>query len=88
MKKLIKILFISCRKATELIEKKMNSGLSISERIQLRMHKMICDACTQYEKQSLYIDKGFNSMINKSSVDSDLDNLIKKIHSKLNDSGN
>ena len=57
MKKIMHILFLSCLKATELIEKKLNFKLSAKEKLQLRVHKMMCDACTNYEKQNLLIEK-------------------------------
>ncbi|HES59379.1 MAG TPA: hypothetical protein ENO18_03020 [Caldithrix sp.] len=45
-------------KATELIEKKLHLKLTVKEKIQLRLHKMMCDACSMYEKQSEIIEKG------------------------------
>ena len=39
------LLFLSCLKATELIEKKMHFKLSFGERLQLSVHKAMCDAC-------------------------------------------
>jgi hypothetical protein len=57
MKKLMHWLFLSCLKATELIEKKIYFKLSLRERMQLEVHKMMCDACSNYEKDSLLIDK-------------------------------
>ncbi len=51
------ILMLSCRKATELIEKKALIGLSRREKIQLSLHKSMCDACTAYEKQSKLLDE-------------------------------
>ena len=56
MKKLMHILFLSCLKATELIEKKLYFRLSTKEKLQLTMHKTMCSACTNYEKQSKFID--------------------------------
>lgn len=50
-------LMLSCRKATELIEKKLLVKLSSREKIQLKLHKSFCDACTAYEKQSKLIEK-------------------------------
>ena len=47
---------ISCKKATTLIEKKSVVGLSFAEKFQLRMHTAMCSACTNYQKQSLFID--------------------------------
>lgn len=57
MKKLMYLLMLSCRKATELMEKRSLIGLSWTETIQLRMHKSMCDACSTYEKQSKILDK-------------------------------
>ncbi|MDZ7738089.1 MAG: hypothetical protein U5K32_03270 [Bacteroidales bacterium] len=57
MKKLLNILFLSCYKATELIEKKLNFRLSFKEKIQLKIHKSMCDACSLYEKQSEFMDR-------------------------------
>lgn len=56
MKKIMHLLMLSCKKATELIEKKSLVGLSFQEKFQLRIHKSMCDACSSYEKQSLKID--------------------------------
>jgi len=57
MKKLIQIMFLSCLKATEFIEKKLHYKLSFKEKIQLKVHKSMCKACSEYEKQSILIDK-------------------------------
>ena len=57
MKKLMQYLFLSCYKATRLIEKRIYSKLSFKEELQLKVHKMMCDACSNYEKDSLLIDK-------------------------------
>jgi hypothetical protein len=57
MKKIMHLLMLSCKKATELIEKKSLVGLSFRENFQLRIHKSMCDACSAYEKQSLKIDE-------------------------------
>ncbi len=65
MKKMMKYLFLSCLKATELIEKKLYFKLSFKEKIQLKVHKMMCDACTNYEKQNLLIEKAIEKKIPK-----------------------
>ena len=54
------ILLLSCLKATELIEKKLHFKLSFTERLQLSMHKMVCEACSNYEKQNILIEKGIS----------------------------
>ncbi len=65
MKKLIHILFLSCLKASEFIEKQIHFKLSITERLQLQIHKMMCSACTLYEKQSLFLEKQIEFQIKK-----------------------
>ena len=56
MRKVIQKLFLSCRKATELVEKKQLAGLSCKENLQLTTHKLMCYACRNYQKQSYFID--------------------------------
>ena len=56
MKKLMNKLMLSCRKASELIEKKTAFRLTRIETIQLFMHTRMCDACQLYYKQSKFID--------------------------------
>jgi hypothetical protein len=51
-KRIIHFFVLSCRKATGLIEKNIYFKLSAMERLQLRWHLMLCDACTTYKKQS------------------------------------
>jgi hypothetical protein len=55
-KKIIHIILLSCRTATRLIEKKLHAKLSRRESVQLKWHKTVCDACTLYEKQVVFLD--------------------------------
>jgi len=57
MKKIMQLIMLSCNKATELIEKKLLTKLSFREKVQLKMHQSLCDACTAYEKQSKLMDE-------------------------------
>lgn len=83
MKKLMKILFLSCRKATELIEKRMHFNLSFSEQVQLKMHKAMCDACTNYEKQSAVIENAIEKSSSQGNQIADLHILKGSILSKI-----
>ena len=47
---------LSCKKATEMVEKKTVTSLSFIEKLKLKMHLSMCDACKAYEKQSKIID--------------------------------
>ena len=69
MKKLMNYLMLSCKKATELIEKRSLVRLSFKEKVQLRLHKSMCDACTAYEKQSRKIDELLHKHIHGVSID-------------------
>lgn len=77
------ILFLSCLKATELIEKKFLFRLSLSEKIRLKMHKAMCDACTMYEKQSNTLNKALSSPVKHEEKLADLDNFRKSIIKKI-----
>lgn len=83
MQKIFKILFLSCLKASELIEKKMHFKLSFREKIQLSIHKSMCDACRLYEKQSSFIEKGIANYKPKTENDLEITNLKEKIHKIL-----
>jgi len=83
MKKVMHILFLSCRKATEIIEKKLRFKLSMIEKMQLKMHKTMCNACTRYEKQSELIEKGIAKSKEKDFSQAELEQLKKMINQKL-----
>ena len=57
MKSAIRFLLLSCKKATELIEKRSIFGVSAIQNIQLKLHTIICVTCKSYEKKSSIIDK-------------------------------
>lgn len=78
------ILFLSCLKATELIEKKLHFKLSAKEKLQLKVHKMMCSACTNYEKQNLLIEKSFENQAQISDSQIDLEQFKKSVVDKLN----
>lgn len=79
-------IFLSCKKASELIDKKESVGISIKENIQLKMHEYACRACAEYHKQSLQIDKMLSKYTNMKKGDLpkiDKVDLENKIKSKL-----
>ena len=49
-------LMISCRRASELTEKKLAGELTWTANIQLLLHRAMCDACRRYGLQSEEID--------------------------------
>ncbi|NOZ47841.1 MAG: hypothetical protein GXO79_13840 [Chlorobi bacterium] len=66
----------------------MNFKLSFKEKLQLKVHKMMCDACNNYEKQSIIIDKELSSSIISENIDINLDQLKNQIKNKLSSSLN
>lgn len=83
MKKIMHILLLSCLKATELIEKKMNFKLGFTEKMQLKVHKMMCSACSNYEKQSILLEKGIAKSCKSEFAETDLSQLKMIINHKL-----
>ena len=49
-------MLLSCKKASELIEKKSNFSLSFVESLRLKLHIVVCGACESYRKKSSLID--------------------------------
>lgn len=83
VKKIMNKLFLSCLKATEFIEKKFHLELSFVEKMQLKAHKIMCNACRVYEKQSAIIENGL-SMNHDSLLDeTEIEQLKKQISIKL-----
>ncbi len=76
------ILFLSCNKATELIEKKLHIKLSFFDRIRLPIHKSMCSACRAYEKQSILIDKSIKN-IKPKALKINIEELKKEITEKI-----
>lgn len=77
MKKIMHMLFLSCLRATELLEKKLHFKLSIKEKLQLKMHKSMCEACRNYQKQSILIEKAIAKQENleNQQIEIDVDSL-------------
>ena len=68
MKKMMNIIMLSCKKATELIEKRWVTKLSPIEKIQLKMHTAVCSQCATYEDQSAIIEKSLEKINKKENV--------------------
>lgn len=74
---------LSCLKATELIEKRFHVELSFKERLQLRMHTIMCDKCSRYEQQSEFIERSIENLSNSHVHNTNLDELKSKINEKI-----
>ena len=76
-------LFLSCLKATELLEKRLHFSLNLKEKSQLKMHKMMCSACRRYDRQNIFLDKHLKYQNLISAKQIEVDELKKMIHEKL-----
>ena len=86
MSKFINILMLSCKKASELIDKQSVIKLSFKEKVLLRMHTSMCDGCNAYQKQSKFLDEFLQNHVqrNESNVPQIKNNELKQqIISKL-----
>lgn len=82
----MKILFLSCKKASELIDKKQHSPLGKKEHLQLYFHTQMCEACKAYEFQSSLIENTLQEHYKHASLQRQelgYEELKKKIKSKL-----
>lgn len=52
---------LSCKEASKLISERMDRSLSISERIRLRLHVGICDACTRFTSQVKFLRRALKA---------------------------
>lgn len=79
MKKIMHLLFLSCLKASELIEKDFHIKLGLKERLQLKLHKTMCSICNRYSKQSATIEKGIRDLQKTEAISVDLKKLEERI---------
>ena len=85
MIKLMNLLMLSCKKATLLIEKRQGFSLSIKEKMQVKLHASMCNACRSYEKQNSVINGAIsnwflNDTVKKETLSKDVkDRIINKI---------
>ncbi|WP_282036795.1 hypothetical protein [Saccharicrinis aurantiacus] len=86
MDKLFHLLFLSCLKASELVEKRFHFALSFKEKIQLRVHMTMCKSCTQYSEQSKFIGEGISRIQEADASQQDIEALKKKISKSLSNS--
>ncbi|PKP46516.1 MAG: hypothetical protein CVT94_14415 [Bacteroidetes bacterium HGW-Bacteroidetes-11] len=88
MKNIMNSVFLSCVKATGLMEKKIHFGLTSAEEMQLKLHIMMCNACARYEKQSLIIEKSIVKLCEPDNISVDFEKLKQTINLKLKIAGN
>jgi hypothetical protein len=66
--KILQVLFISCRRASELVHQKHNVGLNRKDRWRLNVHTKMCAACKSFESQTDQIEEAIKTRISQSSA--------------------
>lgn len=74
----MKIMMLSCKKATELIEKKNCVKLSMTEKIQLNLHTKMCKSCNAYKQESVFFENAFNRISSDEKAVPFIENLDLK----------
>ena len=52
---------LSCKEATRLISEGLDRRLPVPERIKLRLHVGICDACTRFTSQVAFLRRAMEA---------------------------
>lgn len=76
-------MFLSCLKATRLIEKKLYERLTFKEKMQLSAHKAMCDACTNYDKQANFMHRALHHAATPEAKNVDFKALENDILAKI-----
>jgi len=42
---------VTCKEATQLVSKMLDRPLSFGQRVRLRLHLLVCAACSRFERQ-------------------------------------
>ena len=69
MSKLGRLFYLSCPKATLLMEKRTVQPLGVVDTFRLNWHRSICETCRTFEKQSLLLEQLLDKHIH--SLDQD-----------------
>lgn len=62
------LVFLSCQKAGEFVEKNLHSQLGLAGKLRLSLHLSLCGICRAYSKQSRQLEQMIRSQI-KSKTD-------------------
>lgn len=69
---------ISCKEATYLTVKKEEKSLTLSERLKLRIHMLLCKVCALFGQQSHYISTQAKQVEEQCNPNEKLDDTIKQ----------
>lgn len=55
-------MILSCKEATQLVSQGLDRRLGFAERLALRLHLAICNGCSHFRKQVLFLRKAMRRL--------------------------
>ena len=52
----------TCREVHELVSQSFDRPLSVAERLRMRVHLMVCEACTRFDDQMLLLRRAMQRL--------------------------
>ena len=52
----------TCREIHQLVSEAMDRPLTLTERVRMRLHLLVCDACTRFDGQMLLIRRAMQRL--------------------------
>ncbi|WP_339900724.1 hypothetical protein [uncultured Cyclobacterium sp.] len=77
MEKLMSRMLLSCKEATFLVEKQMESSLTFMEKFRLSIHLKLCKVCSAYQHQSETINNALKKWTEGSVLSKELPSKVK-----------
>jgi len=62
---------ITCRRATELISKELDTELPLAQRVGLEIHSLVCSGCRRYRRQLSTVDNAVRELLAAPASDRD-----------------
>ena len=83
MKKIMHAVMLDCEHATRLMIKDEEGKINWLEKMQLWMHKLACEPCTEFEKQNQIMNTNlehhYHSHVEEQKMPEDLKTKLKKV---------
>ena len=57
---------LSCKEVSQLVSQGLDGRLGLLERVRLRLHLAICDGCSNFKKQMLFLRKALSRLAQQS----------------------
>ena len=55
-------MILSCKEATQLVSQGLDRRLGLAERVALRLHLAICNGCSNFRKQVVFLRKAMQRL--------------------------